>query len=119
MATYSDQFGPLRMHEIGKSGSEGVSADVRPSDLHPGDRHLGDRRWVHHLVHGAPGPAQQGAIAFGWRWALREPQDLRFIAAHLLSEGDAFRSFGAVMTVLERLQILSGKSAAASAASTV
>jgi hypothetical protein len=104
-------------------GDEAALADIRPIDL----------QWVHRLVHGAQEFAQSLAlkrdsdptaawtkargltmdqtpdsIAFGWRRALRAPQDLRLLAVHLLSEGDAFRHYGALMPLPERLQILSG-----------
>jgi len=57
-------------------------------------------------------PATQETInctAFSWRSALREPHDVQVVGLNLLSEGVAFDFYSAVIPVLERLGILSGR----------
>ena len=60
---------------------------------------------------GAIAPTQETAncTAFSWRSALREPHDVQVVGLNLLSEGVAFDFYSAVIPVLDRLKILSGR----------
>jgi len=60
---------------------------------------------------GAVAPTQETAncTAFSWRSALREPHDVQVVGLNLLSEGVAFDFYSAVIPVLEKLKILSGR----------
>jgi hypothetical protein len=69
----------------------------------------------HGFLDGAePGvvPATQETLnctAFSWRSAMYEAHDLQVIGLNLLSEGVAFDFYSAVIPVLERLGVLSGR----------
>ena len=57
-------------------------------------------------------PATQETInttSFCWRSALREPHDVQVVGLNLLSEGVAFDFYSAVIPVLKKLNILSGR----------
>ncbi len=57
-------------------------------------------------------PATQETLnctAFSWRSAMREPHDVQVIGLNLLSESVAFDFYSAVIPVLDRLDILSGR----------
>jgi heme oxygenase-like protein len=57
-------------------------------------------------------PATQETLnctAFSWRSAMHEPHDVQVIGLNLLSEGVAFDFYSAVIPVLDRLDILSGR----------
>jgi hypothetical protein len=57
-------------------------------------------------------PATQATLnctAFSWRSAMREPHDVQVIGLNLLSEGVAFDFYSAVIPILDRLGILSGR----------
>jgi Iron-containing redox enzyme len=57
-------------------------------------------------------PATQETInnlAFCWRMAMREPHDVQVVALNVLSEGVALDFYSAVIPVLSRLGILSGR----------
>lgn len=47
--------------------------------------------------------------SFCWRSALREPHDVQVVSLNLLSEGVAFDFYSAVIPVLDKLKILSGR----------
>jgi len=48
-------------------------------------------------------------LSFCWRSAMRDPHDVQVIALNMLSEGVALDFYTAVIPVLERLKILSGR----------
>jgi hypothetical protein len=57
-------------------------------------------------------PATQetlNCLAFCWRSAVREPHDVQVVALNVLSEGMALEFYTAVIPVLERLGLLSGR----------
>jgi len=57
-------------------------------------------------------PATQetlNSLAFCWRSAIREPHDVQVVSLNLLSEGVALDFYTAVIPVLERLGLLSGR----------
>jgi hypothetical protein len=57
-------------------------------------------------------PATQETVnnlAYCWRSAMREPHDMQVVALNVLSEGVAFDFYSAVIPVLDRLGILSGR----------
>jgi hypothetical protein len=60
---------------------------------------------------GAVPPTQEtiNTTSFCWRSALREPHDVQVVGLNLLSEGVAFDFYSAVIPVLKRLNILSGR----------
>jgi hypothetical protein len=47
--------------------------------------------------------------AFSWRSAVHEPHDVQVVGLNLLSEGVAFDFYSAVIPVLDKLKILSGR----------
>jgi hypothetical protein len=69
----------------------------------------------HGFLNGAePGavPATQETInctSYAWRSALRDPHDVQVVSLNLLSEGVAFDFYSAVIPVLDKLKILSGR----------
>ncbi len=56
-------------------------------------------------------PTQEttNCLSFCWRSALRDPYDVQVIAHNLLSERVAFDFYSAVIPVLDRLNVLSGR----------
>ena len=48
-------------------------------------------------------------LSFCWRSAMQDPHDVQVIALNLLSEGVAFDFYSAVIPVLDKLKILSGR----------
>ena len=48
-------------------------------------------------------------LSFCWRSAMREPHDVQIVALNVLSEGVALDFYSAVIPVLERLGMLSGR----------
>jgi Iron-containing redox enzyme len=60
---------------------------------------------------GSVPPTQEttNCVSFCWRNALREPHDVQVVALNLLSEGVAFDFYSAVIPVLDKLNILSGR----------
>jgi hypothetical protein len=60
---------------------------------------------------GSVPPTQEttNCLSFFWRSALRDPHDVQVVALNLLSEGGAFDFYSAVIPVLDRLNILSGR----------
>jgi hypothetical protein len=49
------------------------------------------------------------SLAFCWRSALHDPHDVQVVALNVLSEGVAFDFYSAVIPVLEKLEMLSGR----------
>jgi hypothetical protein len=48
-------------------------------------------------------------LAYCWRSAIRDPNDVQVVALNVLSEGVAFDFYSAVIPVLDKLKILSGR----------
>jgi hypothetical protein len=48
-------------------------------------------------------------LSFCWRSAMRDPHDVQVVALNVLSEGVAFDFYTAVIPVLDKLKILSGR----------
>jgi hypothetical protein len=59
--------------------------------------------------HEPPTPETLNNLAYCWRSALREPHDVQVVALNVISEGVAYDFYSAVIPILERLGILSGR----------
>ena len=72
---------------------------------------MNERGFLKGAEPGTVPPTQETAncTAFSWRSALREPHDVQVVGLNLLSEGVAFDFYSAVIPVLQRLKVLSGR----------
>ena len=71
-----------------------------------------DRRWQSVFAEHALEEADHPDQLIAWmneRSALREPHDVQVVGLNLLSEGVAFDFYSAVIPVLQRLKVLSGR----------